>query len=266
MQFKIAVLQINSTTDKERNLSKLSQLIREASVNDIKLISLPEMMNAITNEPMEAAESIPGYTTDILISLAKEYGVWIHGGSIAESNKNEKPYNTTVMISPDRGIIAKYRKLHLFDVDLPSGRSIKESNKMTAGDQIVTVDTEIGNLGFAICYDIRFPEIFRIMALKGAQIVFTPANFTYETGSAHWESILRCRAIENGYYIVAAGQCGVNSSFRAYGHSMVIDPYGRILSLLENEEGILYAVIDTDYVKRMRGQIPSLNNRRTDIY
>ena len=170
------------------------------------------------------------------------------------------------MINPQGEIIAKYHKLHTFDVTLPDGTVCDESARIHPGDEIVTVDTELGKLGFAICYDIRFPELFRIMALEGAQVIFTPASFTMPTGKDHWEPILRTRAIENGLYIVAAGQIGKKARFAAYGNSMVVDPWGTVISRAKDQPGITYGEIDLDYLDKIRQQIPSLKNRRADVY
>lgn len=266
--YKIAAIQLDSKANKGENLDKIERMIAEAALQNVKLISLPEVMNIIAedNAP-EAVESIPGYTTDRLVAMAKKYGMWIHGGSIREENNGHKPYNTTVLISSAGEMITKYRKIHLFDVEIDGGPNIKESDRIKAGSEIVTAKTELGTLGFSICYDIRFPEIYRLMALSGAQVIFTPANFTYTTGEAHWESILRCRAIENGCYIVAAAQCGEKPRFRAYGNSMIVDPWGKIIARKgDNEEGMLIADIDLNSVKSCREQIPSIHNRREDVY
>lgn len=266
--YKAAVIQIDTKSDKDENLARIEQLIQQAAISGVILVSLPEVMNVITggNEP-NTMEPVPGYTTNRLKLLAQKYDVWIHGGSILEKNSDKKPYNTTVMISPTGDIVAKYRKLHLFDVEIGDGLNIKESDRISAGKDVVTAKTEIGHLGFSICYDIRFPEIFRLMTLNGAEIIFTPANFTYPTGEAHWESILRCRAIENGCYIISAGQCGEKPRFRAYGSSMIIDPWGKIIARMADEgEGVAIAEIDLTNVMRCRKQIPVLRNRRGDLY
>ena len=269
MKYKVAVLQLNTTSSKEHNLIKISRLIKTAAKNSARLISLPETMNIINDMSVDDPESIPGETTELLLSLSKQHNVWIHGGSIIERNQLErggKPNNTTVMISPESGIIAKYRKLHLFDVNIEGGVKSKESERISKGDKIVVIDTDIGCLGFSICYDIRFPELYRSMALLGAQIVFTPANFTYKTGNLHWEILLRSRAIENNCFVIASAQCGTNAQFQAYGHSMVIGPSGMVLAGLHDEEGIAYADIDLNDIETVKRQIPSLANRREDIY
>lgn len=175
-------------------------------------------------------------------------------------------YNTSVIIDPEGKIIATYRKLHTFDVTLPDGTVCDESTRVHPGKEIVTVDTPLGKLGMSICYDIRFCELYRIMALEGAQVIFTPASFTMPTGKDHWEPILRTRAIENGCYIVAADQIGQKARFFAYGNSMVVDPWGTIVARASDRAGVIYAVIDLDYLDAVRAKIPSLLNRRNDVY
>ena len=267
MEYKAAVLQLHTTKSKAHNLDVISRMIQTAAQNGATLVSLPETMNIIDETGIDVSEPIPGETTDLMVSLSKQYNVWIHGGSITEHNGHGgKPYNTTVMVSPSDGIIAKYRKLHLFDVDIDGGVRSKESDQTSKGDAIVVADAPIGRLGFSICYDIRFPELYRTMALLGAQVVFVPADFTYKTGSLHWEVLLRSRAIENNCFIVAAGQCGTNARLHAYGHSMIIDPNGRVLAQLDEDEGIAYAPIDLGAIEDVKRQIPSLENRREDLY
>lgn len=270
MRFKIALIQMDTQNNYEENLKVIEDRIVEASQNGALLVSFPENMNIITMDPKEnIMEEIPGRTTDLLCRLAKEKSIWIHGGSIKEYSGTEKGYNTTVMINPHGEIIAKYRKLHLFDVSLKTGDTITnifESDRNLAGEEIVNVDTEIGNLGFTICYDLRFPELYRELVLRGAQIIFVPANFTYKTGEAHWTTLLRARAIENGCFIVAAAQTGVKPMINVYGHSTVIDPWGNILVEAGMETGIVYAEVDLDKVEAVRTQIPSLKNRREDVY
>lgn len=268
-KFNIAVIQLDTQNDKKKNLETAAEFIKEAVSKNAKIISFPEVMNLVGKNVGEGgqAEPIPGYTTDFLCSEAKKYGVYIHGGSITELIPSEKKfYNTTVMIDDKGEIIAKYRKLHTFDVTLPDGTVNMESEKVLPGEDVVTVDTEYGKLGFSICYDIRFPELFRLLAIKGAQIIFTPANFTMPTGKDHWDTILRTRAIENTCYIVAAGQIGKKTNFTAFGNSMIVDPWGTIITKAKDEPSVAVAEIDLDYLDRIRAKMPSLKNRRSDIY
>lgn len=268
-QYKVAVVQMDSRNDKGANMRIAAQYIDEAAAAGAKLVSFPEVMNLTGENVGEGGghEDIPGYTTEILMAKAKEHGIYIHSGSFCERIEGEeRAYNTSVIIDPEGNIIAKYRKLHTFDVTLPDGTICDESARIHPGNDIVTVDTALGRLGMSICYDIRFPELYRIMALEGAQVIFTPASFTMPTGKDHWEPILRTRAIENGLYIVAPGQYGQKPRFMAYGNSMVVDPWGTVVARARDCMGIVYAEIDLDYEDSIRAKIPSLKNRRADVY
>lgn len=267
--YKIAVVQMDSQNDKGENMRTACRLIDEAASQGAKLVSFPEVMNLSGENVGEGGghEPIPGYTTQLLMDKAKEHGIYIHSGSFCEKNpEEERAYNTSVLIDPEGQIIAHYRKLHTFDVTLPDGTVCDESSRVHPGDKIVTADTALGKMGLSICYDIRFPEMFRLMALEGAQVMFTPASFTMPTGKDHWETILRTRAIENGCYIVAADQIGQKVHFTAYGNSMVVDPWGTVIARASDKVGVIYADIDLDYLDAIRAKIPSLLNRRADVY
>ena len=265
-KFTVAAVQMDTGNDKAANLAEMLRYIDEASKKGANLVAFPEVVNILSEDAIHA-ESIPGPTTELLMQKAKEYGIWIHGGSISEVNPNDvRTYNTSVLISPDGEVVAKYRKLHNFDMTLPDGSSVRESDNKEPGNEIVTVQTELGCLGFAICYDMRFPELFRIMRLRGAEVIFLPANFTMPTGKDHWEPILRARAIENGVYVIAPNQIGVKEKFTAYGNSMIVDPWGTVIARASNQPGIILAEIDLEYLEQVREKNPSVNNRRTDVY
>lgn len=263
-KFIIAAIQLDSTANKEKNLKDITYFIEDAVEKKAKIVALPENANYAGTE--FESELIPGHTTNILCELAKKHNIYIHGGSISEDNGTKKPYNTTVMINPNGEIIAKYRKLHMFDVDIENGPSYRESDSKTPGNEIVSVDTDYGKLGFSICYDIRFPELYRKLALDGAKIIFTPANFVMNTGKDHWESILRARAIENTCYIVAPAQTGAKPAYLAYGKTMIIDPWGNVLAKASDKPCVITAEIDFDYLDKVRTQVPCLKNRRPDVY
>jgi predicted amidohydrolase len=242
------------------------QYIEEAARHGANLVVFPEVVT-ILSEAEVHAEPIPGPTTRLLAQKAKDCGIWVHCGSMSELNPNgPRTYNTSVLMNPAGEIVAKYRKLHNFDMILPDGSSVRESDNKEPGSQIVTVQTELGCLGFAICYDMRFPELFRIMRLQGAEVIFLPANFTLPTGKDHWEPLLRARAIENGVYIIAPNQIGVKEKFTAYGNSMIIDPWGTVIARASDRPEIIFAEIDLDYLKQLREKNPSVNNRRSDVY
>lgn len=281
-KFQVAVCQMDSQNDKHQNLKDAENMICEASEKGADLVVFPENMNYMGKGYRYQAEPIPGPTTDFLTALAKEHGVWILSGSIPETELNDpaeqetvsadknadkpKPKNSLVLIDPTGNICCKYSKLHLFDVDLNDGSSFRESDTATQGENIVLCDTELGRLGFTICYDLRFGELYRLLSLAGAKVIFVPACFAMQTGQAHWEVLLRARAIENGVYIVACNQIGEKYNMTAYGHSMVIDPWGRIIAQAEDKPGVLMAEIDLSEIEKVRAQIPSLKNRRGDLY
>lgn len=268
-KFQVAVCQMDSQNDKHQNLKDAENMICEASEKGADLVVLPENMNFMGKGYRYQEEPIPGPTTDFLASLAKEYGIWIVSGSIPEAEGSmevPKPKNSLVLIDPAGDLRCKYSKLHLFDVDLEDGSSFRESDTATQGEDIVVCDTELGRLGFTICYDLRFGELYRLLSLAGAKVIFVPACFAMQTGQAHWEVLLRARAIENGVYIVACNQIGEKHNMTAYGHSMVIDPWGRIIAQAEDNPGVLMAEIDLSVIEKVRAQIPSLKNRRGDRY
>lgn len=268
-KYTLAMVQMDTQNNKGDNMAQACAWIDEAAARGARIICFPEVMNLIGRNIGEGGgkEPIPGYTTEILCKKAKEHGVYIHGGSITEVREGEKrSSNTSVLISPDGKILASYSKLHMFDITLADGTPYKESDKVQPGKEIVTVETELGTFGMSICYDIRFPELYRLMALRGAEVIFVPASFTMPTGKDHWEPLLRARAIENGCYIVAAGQIGAKPAYTAYGNSLVADPWGTVIAKAKDIPGITYAEIDLDYLEKIRKQIPSLENRRTDLY
>ena len=268
-RFLAAAIQLDSQEDKRENLKAISEFIDEAAAKNAKFIGLPELMTYFGSEDgeIENAEPIGGEATQLLSDKAKKYGVWLHGGSMCElADNQERVYNTTLLINPKGEVVATYRKTHLFDVEVSSGPSYKESNTIIPGDEIVVVDTDFGRVGLSICYDIRFPEMFRIMTMRGAEIIFAPAGFTLFTGRDHWEPILRTRAIENGVYIIAPNQIGKKTTFQTQGKSMIIDPWGNVIATASDYPGVITAEINLGYVKAVRNQIPALKNRRTDLY
>ena len=268
-KFTVAVLQLDSQDDVQKNLDTVVSFIEEAAARGAKLITMPESMNYVGLDNAGHAEEIPGGPTFQLMSeQAKKYGVWLHCGSIYEKNPNDpRPFNSTMVIDPRGNLAAKYHKIHPFDVVIPNGPVNRESERICPGDEIVTVDTgEVGHLGLSICYDMRFAEMYRIMALEGAQILLMPADFTMPTGKDHWETILRTRAIENGCYVVAPAQYGVKPKFQAYANSLVVDPWGNVIARASNHPQVITAEIDLDYLQQVRRQIFTLENRRPDVH
>lgn len=269
--FLAAAIQMDTTSNQERNLSVAADFIGEAAKKGAKLIALPETMAYLGRDYAAFSEAVPGGKTETYLSrLAKKYGVYIVGGSLYERNENDlvRPYNTTFLLGPDGAFLGKYSKIHPFDVVLDSGVTSRESSHVAPGHDIVTVKTDgVGTLGLGICYDLRFGELFRLMALRGAQILVLPANFTEATGRAHWEVLVRARAIENECYVIAPNQVGKKPRFTAYGHSLLVDPRGKVLAEAGGTEtGVIYAPIDLDLVSKVRKETFTLQNRREDIY
>lgn len=265
-RYRIAAIQMDTRADKDKNLADLAALIDQAAEQNVALISLPEVFNVIPQEGVEA-ESIQGPTVELLQKKAMEHSVYIHGGSFLLSEDGEKPTNTTFLFNPQGEMIARYDKLHLYDVTLPDGSTRGESDRVTKGSQIVNVDTELGNLGLSICYDVRFPELYRLLTINGAKVLFIPANFMMLTGKDHWEVLLRTRAIENGCYVIAAAQMGRKKDNQdSFGASMIIDPWGTVVAKSPDRVGVIVAEIDLDYVDEVRAMIPNLDHRRSDVY
>jgi len=275
---KIAVIQMNSGPRWRVNLHDACERVGQAADSGARLIVLPEVFLQRGSEAGQAPTvlPIPALTDRELeigafAALARDHGVYILLGSLLEAHPaGGKPYNTSVLIGPG-GVVASYRKVHLFDIDAGDGAADRESDRYAAGDAAVVADTPLGKLGLTICYDLRFPELFRRLALDGAQLVTVPANFTKKTGEAHWSALLRARAIENGMFIIAPAQCGSPGtegpgSFEAFGHSMVIDPWGGVLLEMDDQPGVGLVDIDLGEVSRVRAAIPSLANRRPGVY
>lgn len=268
-KFIAAAIQMDSQDDVGKNLEVVTSFIDEAVSRGAKLIAMPENMNYVGPDSITNAETVPGGQTFMLMAqLAKKHNVWLHCGSIYEENHSDpRPYNCTMVINPQGELVAKYHKIHPFDVVITNGPTNKESDRICPGSKIVTVNTgEVGHLGLSICYDIRFGEMYRLMALEGAQILMAPADFTMNTGKDHWETILRTRAIENGCYVIAPGQYGAKPKFLAYANSLIIDPWGNVTARASNQPEVITATIDLDYLEKVRKQVFTLENRRSDIY
>lgn len=264
--YKMAVCQMDSIGDKAKNLAFAAEMIRQAADEGTALIAFPETMNFMGKGYKYQAEHLEGETFTFLAEQAKTHRIWIMTGSIPVIHESGKPTNTLALISPEGKVVCTYSKLHMFDVDIEDGAAFQESKSNTAGDEIVLADTPLGMLGFSICYDLRFAEMYRLMTLAGARVIFVPSSFTAKTGEAHWETLLRARAIENGIYIAAPAQTGHKAVSDAYGHAMIIDPWGRILAEKKEGTGLIFAEIDPQMPDRIRQQIPSLKNRREDAY
>jgi deaminated glutathione amidase len=266
MNYLAAAIQLSTTSDKAANLGKAEHLIRLAAARGARLVALPEVFNwrGKRAEEGEAAEALTGVTLTLMAGLARELEIDILAGSITEHAPGQaKHYNTSVLIGADGKQRAVYRKIHLFDVDLPGRVTFKESDAKLAGTEVVAAETGHGSIGLSVCYDLRFPELYRRLAFNGARILTIPSAFTFPTGEAHWEVLIRARAIENQCYVIAPAQFGPNvHGFTDYGNSMIVDPWGRVLARAGEMEGVVIAPIDLEYLERVRRELPSLANAR----
>jgi predicted amidohydrolase len=267
---RVAVAQMNSRDDKAANLRRAEALIDEAAAQGARLVAFPEVFDYLGPNAMTAGipEPIPGPLTERLAAKAREHGIYVHAGSVHEQSDVEgKCYNTTVLFDPNGEMIAKYRKIHLFDIDLTGHVSANESGTILPGNEVVTAEIDGHTVGLAICYDLRFPELFRLLAVAGAEVLFLPAAFTMFTGKDHWHVLLRARAIENQCYVLAPAQIGPHEpEGQCYGHSIIVDPWGVVLGEAPNREGLVVSDLDFDALQGIRTQLPSLMNRRPSAY
>jgi predicted amidohydrolase len=266
---RVAAVQLNSTGDKERNLEVAERLVRAAAAGGAELIGLPEKWNLLGSAAAlrAGAEPLDGPTLTAAGAWARELGVHLLAGSIAERIPGEeKLANTSVLIGPDGEIDASYRKIHMFDVEV-GGVSYRESANEDPGEEIVTGGLGAVVVGLTVCYDLRFPELYRILALRGARLVAVPSAFTLQTGRDHWQVLLRARAIENQVFVLAPDQIGeAPPHYHSYGRSMIVDPWGVVLASAPDEECFVAADLDLDAQARVRERIPSLANRRPQAY
>ncbi len=264
---RVAAVQLNSNGDKARNLAVAERLVRSAAADGAELVALPEKWNLLASgEEMAAgAEALDGPSLAAARSWARELGIHLLAGSIAESGE-EKAFNTSVLIGPDGADLAVYRKIHMFDVDA-GGVEYRESDHEQAGSEIVSAVVEGLELGLTVCYDLRFPELYRILAVRGARLIAVPSAFTAATGRDHWQVLLRARAIENQVFLIAPNQVGeAPPHYSSYGHSAIVDPWGVVLATAPDEETFVAAELDLAAQERTREQLPSLANRRPQAY
>jgi predicted amidohydrolase len=264
---RAAVVQLTSSDDLAQNLAAAEQLVREAAASGARFIALPEMFAFLRREGQRFphAQGVDGEIVGRVRGWARELGVRILAGSIAEALAgSERVHNTSVLVGSDGAIEAIYRKIHLFDVDLgASGGVFSESKSIAPGDEVVVADTEIGGIGLSICYDVRFPELYRAQAERGARWLLVPSAFARATGKDHWEVLLRARAIENQCFVLAPAQCGVHSPDRtSHGRSLIVDPWGIVLAQLGDSPGVAIADCSLAELERVRGSVPALSHRR----
>ncbi|MDF1521652.1 MAG: carbon-nitrogen hydrolase family protein [Trueperaceae bacterium] len=270
----VALVQTDPGPDKVANVERALAYVAEAAERGADLVALPETFHCRGPNDVKraSAEPIPGPLSEALAAAAKAHGVFLLGGSFNELHDepdDDRTYNTSLLFGLDGALLARYRKIHLFDAVVAGKLSARESSRNRPGGEVVVADTAFGRVGLTICYDVRFPELYRALAIAGARIVFVPSNFTERTGRDHWEVLLRARAIENGVFVVAPatiGDGGGEGGFVAYGRSLVIDPWGTVLACAPDGEGITLATLDLDRVDAVRASLPTLHHLRPAAY
>jgi predicted amidohydrolase len=267
---RVAVVQLSSQDDVDQNLHRVQHWIGQAAAAGAELVALPENFAFMGEEARkrELAERLdvasPGPILAALIEAARTRRVWVLAGGMPERSEDQaRPYNAFVVVDPEGQIAARYRKVHLFDVSLPDGTSLRESAATSAGGDVVTAEVLGVRVGLSICYDMRFPELYRKLIDQGARIVAVPSAFTVTTGRDHWHALLRARAIENQVYVLAPAQHGKHPRGRqTYGKSLIVDPWGEVIAQTSEGEGMAVARLDFDYQDRVRTSLPSLLHRR----
>jgi predicted amidohydrolase len=270
---KVACLQMNSNRDIAANAEKLRSLVKEAAGRGAQLVATPENTFVMGEPPKDeprvfyTQETHPGVKASA--ELAREYRCWLLIGSVAVQTKEsqarhpKKTYNRSLLFNPEGGIAAAYDKIHLFDVDLPGGETYTESSRILPGEKAVVAAAPGAKIGMTICYDVRFPNLYRTLAKAGADILAVPAAFTVPTGEAHWHVLLRARAIENGCFVIAPAQVGSHPGKRkTYGHALIVDPWGKVLAEAGTDEGVIMADLDMQQVSQARTRLPSLQHDR----
>lgn len=268
-KIKIALCQMNVVDNKEENLKKAELMIKESVFKNSDFIVLPEMFNCpYSNDKfIEYCEEEKTSETLLKISeLASDNNVYILAGSVPEK-ENDKLFNTSYLFNRNGRIIAKHRKMHLFDIDVKGKITFMESDVLTAGNEITLADTEFGKIGIGICYDVRFPELARLMVNRGASILFYPGAFNMTTGPAHWELLFRARALDNQVFCVGvAPALNRSASYHSFGHSIITSPWGEIITEASEKEELIISEIDLNEIKKIREELPLLKNKREDLY
>lgn len=261
-----AAVQMNSLPDLDKNLAQAEDLIDLAVRQGAQLVSLPENFSFMGEdaEKLQQAGAIATQSEKFLKTMAQRYQVTLLGGGFPVPSETGKVYNTAVLVGPEGQELARYQKVHLFDVNLPDGNTYRESNTVMAGTQLPSVyaSPDLGTLGLSVCYDVRFPELYRALSKQGAEVLFIPAAFTAYTGKDHWQILLQARAIENTCYVIAPAQTGKHYALRqTHGHASIIDPWGMVLADAGTEPGVAIASIEPNRLAQVRRQMPSLQHR-----
>lgn len=264
--FLAAAVQMTSRADKQANLCKALGLVEQAAARGASFVALPEsfLFMGPERDRAQTAEPLDGPSLAQVAKKARELGIYLLAGSISEAGAPDgRLYNSSVLFGPDGSRLAVYRKLHLFDVDLPDGARYRESETIAPGCEVVVAETALATVGLSICYDLRFPELYRALSARGALLLCVPAAFTLHTGKDHWEVLLRARAIENLSFVLAPAQFGEHSERRVtYGRALVIDPWGTVLAQAADGEGLALAAVDLERLARLRRELPALDHRR----
>jgi predicted amidohydrolase len=261
-----AALQMNSRPDLEKNLAQAEDLIDLAVRQGAELVSLPENFSFLGDEvaKLAQAEHIASQSEKFLKTMAQRYQITLLGGGFPVPADTHQVYNTALLVGPDGQELARYQKVHLFDVNLPDGNTYQESQTVLAGSELPSVYTspDLGTLGLSVCYDVRFPELYRYLSHQGAEVLFVPAAFTAYTGKDHWQILLQARAIENTCYVIAPAQTGRHNTMRqSHGHAVIVDPWGLILADAGDKPGVAIAPIEPSRIEQVRRQMPSLKHR-----
>lgn len=268
-KINVSVCQMMIGNDKDANLQKAGKLIAASAVRGADIVVLPEIFNApydVSLFPLYA-ESFPGPTTSFLAQIAKDHSICVVGGSILEKDDYGNIYNSSFVFDNDGELIGKHRKVHLFNIDIPGAITFQESAILSAGNTMTVVRYKSIYFGLMICFDCRFPELARLAALKGAKALIIPAAFNLTTGPAHWELLMRSRAVDNQVFVVAASPArNPKGNYKAWGHSMIVDPWGRILNEADEKEQILQAKLDISLVDKIRNELPLIKELRNDVY
>lgn len=268
-KIKIAALQTMVFKDKRENLDRLERLLEDPGLAGVDLVTLGEMFNCpyqTPNFPIYAEEA-GGESWQRCSALAKKHGIYLSAGSMPERDREGHIYNTAYVFDRQGRQIARHRKMHLFDIAVSGGQCFRESDTLTAGNDVAVFDTEFGKMGLCVCYDFRFPELPRLMAQRGARAILVPAAFNMTTGPAHWEIMFRQRAVEDQVFAVGTAPArDASSGYTSWGHSIAVGPWGNILYQMDEKPGIALAELDLDEVERVRAELPLLAHRRLDIY
>ena len=266
---RVAAVQLTTSADRERNIEVAGALVARAAESGARLVALPEKWHYIhdPDHMAQGAEPLDGPSVQAARGWARTWGVAVLAGSVVERvDGRDRAYNTSLLIQPDGSVTARYRKLHLFDVEV-GGVVYRESAAALAGEEVVTGEALGRTIGLSVCYDLRFPELYRRLAVGGAEIITVPSAFTAATGKDHWEPLLRARAIENQAFVIAPNQIGTHANrTSSYGRSMIVDPWGVILAQAPDEETVIVADLDFALLDRVRAHLPALRHRRPEVY